>query len=56
MTTSVLGAFAMYAAKTILTTLWIIFIGIPSNMADYNALSTGRIQVFIDLWSGVFID
>ena len=31
-----------------------ILIGIPSNMAEYNALSTGRIQVFIDLWSGVF--
>jgi hypothetical protein len=38
-----------YAAKTILTTTWIIFIGIPSNMAEYNELSTGRIQVFIDL-------
>ena len=23
-------------------------------MAEYNELSTGRIQVFIDLWSGVF--
>ena len=44
-----------YATKTILTTIWIIFIGIPSNMAEYNELSTGRIQVFIDLWSKVFI-
>ena len=44
-----------YATKMTLTIIWIIFIGIPSNMAEYNALSTGRIQVFIDLWSGVFI-
>jgi hypothetical protein len=28
---------------------------ISSNMAEYNKLLTGRIQVFIDLWSGVFI-
>jgi REP element-mobilizing transposase RayT len=25
-----------YATKTILTTIWIISIGIPSNMAEYN--------------------
>jgi len=43
-----------YATKTILTSIRIISIGIPSNMAGYKELSTSRIQVFIDLWSGVF--
>jgi hypothetical protein len=43
-----------YATKAILTIIWIISIGIPSNMAEYNELSTGHIQVFIDLWSRVF--
>jgi hypothetical protein len=43
-----------YATKAILTTTWIISIVIPSNMAEYNEWSTGRIRVFIDLWSRVF--
>jgi len=43
-----------YATNTILTIIWIISIGIPSNMTEYKELSTDRIQVFIDLWSEVF--
>jgi hypothetical protein len=43
-----------YATKAILTTIWIISIGIPSNRAEYNKWSTDRIQIFIDLWSRVF--
>jgi putative colanic acid biosysnthesis UDP-glucose lipid carrier transferase len=40
-----------YATKAIITTIWIISIGIPSNRAEYNKWSTDRIQIFIDLWS-----
>ena len=43
-----------YAIKSILTTIWIISIGIPSNRAEHNKWSTDRIQIFIDLWSRVF--
>jgi len=48
-----LGAFAM-RPKTILTNHLDYIHWNPVKHGEYNELSTGRIQVFIDLWSRVF--